>query len=218
MVSNLALFPLQSVVFPGENLRLHIFETRYKQLIEDCETTGITFGIPTVIDSKMEYGTEMELIRIVENYSSGSKDIICKGLRVFRIKKFNQEKSGKIYANGQVEFLDDIEATDDTHKLQQEQFLALLAELYKQLEVPPPITDLSCFTSYTFAHKMGLSQHQEYTLLKIPSENMRLEFLINHLQITIPIIQEMNHTKFVIELNGQFKKYDPLDFEDFNLN
>ena len=46
MARMLPLFPLQIVVFPGEDLNLHIFEPRYKELIGECKDKGIHFGIP----------------------------------------------------------------------------------------------------------------------------------------------------------------------------
>lgn len=214
MVSRLALFPLQSVVYPGEKLPLHIFEKRYKQLIQDCEDTGMRFGIPVYIENQLDYGTEMELVETVRNYESGARDIICRGLRVFRIKDFDQTESGKFYAGGEVEFLAD---KDDSTETLKNQLLDLIYELYVHLEVPRPKIDVPNFRSYTLAHKIGLSLQQEYSLLKISSEKKRQEFLINHLVITIPIVQEMNRTKQVIELNGHFRNYDPLDFREFRL-
>lgn len=214
MTSRLALFPLQSVVFPGENLPLHIFEVRYKQLINDCENEGITFGIPIYMDNQLEYGTEMELVRVVRNYDNGAKDIICRGLRVFRIKEFEHNAQGKFYAGGDVEFLQD---KDDASETLKNQLLELIYELYLHLEVPRPALDIPSFRSYTLAHKIGLSLQQEYSLLKLSSEKARQEFLINHLLITIPIVQEMNRTKQTIELNGHFRNYDPLDFKEFRL-
>lgn len=214
MVSKLALFPLQSVVFPTEKLPLHIYEIRYRQLIEDCESEGFTFGIPAYIDNHLEYGTEVKVARVAQNYSSGAKDVICKGLRVFRIKRISNEKEQTIYTNGEVEFLDNILDGED---IQREQLTELIFELYHHLEVPPPKIDAETITSYTLAHKIGLSLDQEYTLLRLMSEKERLSFLINHLCITIPIVQEMNRTRFVIEMNGHFKDFNPLDFEDFKL-
>lgn len=214
MTSRLALFPLQSVVFPGEHLPLHIFEERYKQLIHDCETTGITFGIPIYINNHLEYGTEMELLEVVRNYKSGAKDVICKGLRVFKIRDFEHTEKGKIYAGGDVRFLED---KDDSTETLKNQLLELIYELYVHLEVPRPILDVTTFRSFTLAHKIGLSLQQEYELLKISSERARQEFLINHLLITIPIVQEMNRTKMIIELNGHFRNFDPLDFKEFRL-
>ena len=214
MTSRLALFPLQNVVFPGEDLPLHIFEARYKQLIEDCEATGITFGIPVYLNDRLEYGTEVELIKVVQSYTSGAKDVICRGLKVFRVTEFDYKEKGKIYAGGNVEFVDD---QDDSESEQVEQLIGLITELYIHLEVPSPKVDPETFRSFTLAHKIGLSLQQEYTLLKMNSEKERLAYLINHLLITIPIVQEMNRAKLVIELNGHFRNFDPLDFREFRL-
>ena len=214
MVSRLALFPLQTIVYPGEKLPLHIFEERYKQLIDDCENTGITFGIPVYIDNQLEYGTEMELVETMRKYDSGARDIICQGLRVFRITEFDQKEKGKFYAGGDVEFIEDQDNSTETLK---NQLLELIFELYIHLEVPRPIIDIETFNSYTLAHKIGLSLQQEYSLLKMTSEKDRQEYLINHLLITIPIVQEMNRTKQIIELNGHFRNYDPIDFREFRL-
>lgn len=214
MASKLALFPLQSVVYPGEDLPLHIFEKRYKQLMDDCENTGINFGIPIYIDNQLDYGTEMELVRVVQKYDNGTRDVICRGLRVFRIKKFRIHEEGKFYAGGEVQFFNDIDDSTETLK---GQLIELIHELYLHLELPGPKIDVSSFRSFTLAHKIGLSLDQEYSLLKLFSERARQEFLINHLLITIPIVQEMNRTKQTIELNGHFRNYDPLDFKEFRL-
>lgn len=214
MTTRLALFPLQNVVFPGEKLPLHIFEERYKQLIQDCESTGITFGIPVFLNNRLEYGTEVELAEVVKSYPSGAKDVICRGLRVFRIREFDHQEKGKIYAGGDVEFLEDI---DDPEEEQISQLIDLITELYVHLEVPAPKFDRDTFRSFTYAHKIGLSLQQEYSLLKQTSEKQRLSYLINHLLITIPIVQEMNRAKYVIELNGHFRNFDPLDFREFRL-
>lgn len=215
MDTSLALFPLQSVVFPGENLPLHIFEPKYSQLIDDCEKTGMTFGIPAYVDNFMEYGTEVRLTRVVESYSSGAKDVICTGQRVFRIKDASPRETDKKYSGGVVEFLENKEDGED---IQREQLTDLIFELYVHLEMPRPKINSKTITSYTLAHKIGLSLQQEYTLLKMLSEKERLSFLINHLTITIPIVQEMNRTRYVIEMNGHFRDFNPMDFEEFKWN
>ena len=214
MKSKLALFPLQHIVYPGENLPLHIFEKRYKQLIEDCETTGKYFGIPIYMNNQLDYGTEMELVNVVQRYGNGTKDIICRGRRIFRIKHFEHPRTKKLYPVGEVEFLKN---KDDATETSKNQLLELIYELYLHLELPRPKIDRATFRSYTLAHKIGLSQDQEYALLKFTSEKTRQEYLINHLLITIPIVQEMNRTKQTIELNGHFRNFDPLDFTEFRI-
>lgn len=208
----LALFPLQLVVYPGERLPLHIFENRYQQLIQDCEEGGITFGVPSFIDKKLEYGTEVKLEKVEKRYPNGESDVVCVGQRVFRILNFSKKIPGKLYAGGEVEFLDD--KTNGALDLQEE-LLRNIAMLYLELTIEnPPIFDVP-FMSYQVAHKVGLSLEQEYHLLTLRSELERLNYLIGHLKITIPVIKEMNRTKEVIKMNGHFKNFDPLDFEDF---
>jgi len=45
MSTRLRLFLLNAVLFPGANLNLHVFETRYKQLLSDCMESGDGFGV-----------------------------------------------------------------------------------------------------------------------------------------------------------------------------
>ncbi|KAA1247885.1 LON peptidase substrate-binding domain-containing protein [Aquimarina sp. RZ0] len=210
----LPLFPLELVVYPGERLPLHIFEERYRQLIEDCENDGISFGVPAYINKKLEYGTEVVLQKIEKRYPNGGSDVVCMGKRVFKIKSFYPELSGKLYAGGDVEYLDDKE--NGVEELQEE-LLRNITLLYIELTIDrPPVFDIP-FISYQVAHKIGLALHQEYHLLKLRSELERLNYLIGHLKITIPVVKEMNRAKEVIKMNGHFKNFDPLDFEDFEL-
>ena len=69
MTNFIPIFPLGIVVYPGEDLNLHIFEPQYKQLIQECNKNGKQFGIPAVIGNKVnEMGTLMQLAEITEVY------------------------------------------------------------------------------------------------------------------------------------------------------
>jgi Lon protease-like protein len=50
MSRRLRLFPLNAVLFPGASLNLHIFETRYKQMINECLETGEGFGVALIAE------------------------------------------------------------------------------------------------------------------------------------------------------------------------
>ena len=80
----LPLFPLQTVFFPGETVPLHIFEDRYKQLIQDCLKEAMTFGIPVYIDKSLAYGTEVQLKEVVNTYVDGSMDVVCVARQALR--------------------------------------------------------------------------------------------------------------------------------------
>ncbi len=210
----LPLFPLQTVFFPGETVPLHIFEERYKQLIRDCRQEAITFGIPVFIDNTIAYGTEVQLAEVVTTYENGEMDVVCVARQVFKILSFENQMDGKLYAGGEVEFLDSENDTDEELKLE---VLQKVESLYELMDVPFTKIPEKQFNSYTLAHKMGLSLEQEYQLLQISSETERLLFIKKHLETTSTVLSEVNRTKDVIEMNGHFKNFDPLDFEDFRM-
>ncbi len=213
-IKMLPLFPLELVVYPGEQLPLHIFEDRYQQLIRDCKAEGIPFGIPAYIDKKLAYGTELTLTSIEKEYPSGAMDVLCLGKRVFKIETFYPELSGKLYAGGKVTYF---EEDANTAMSLQEELLQHITTLYTELTIERPPVFHTPFTSYQVAHKVGLSIAQEYYLLTIHNELERLMYLIGHLKGTIPVVREMNRTKAVIQMNGHYKNFDPLDFEDYHL-
>ncbi len=212
MTSTLPMFPLELVAFPGEELAIHIFENRYIQLLDDCENENGTFGIPTYINNRMRYGTEMQLLEVVKRYDSGSSDIRCLGLRTFELTDFYKKLGDKLYAGASVRFINDI---DDSDVSLRTTFIKLLIAFYNELDIDTPTIDPLTITSYTLAHKMGLTLDQEYELLQIASEKMRYQFLIDHLNVIVPTIKSINRTKELIKLNGHFKNFNPLDFKDF---
>lgn len=208
----LPLFPLQSVFFPGETVPLHIFEDRYKQLINDCRSEALTFGIPVYIDNKVAYGVEVQLVEVVSTYEGGEMDVVCVARQVFKVITFDNEMKGKPYAGGVVEFLESNNDADESLRLE---VLGKIEELYDLMAVQLPQIAIDKFNSYAFAHKMGLSFEQEYELLQLTNETERLNYIKRHLRTTITVLNQINRTKAVIEMNGHFKNFDPLDFEDF---
>lgn len=211
----LPLFPLQSVFFPGETVPLHIFEDRYKQLINDCRDEAMTFGIPVYINDKLEYGTEVQLVEVVTTYEGGEMDVTCIARQVFKVQTFENELEGKSYAGGTVTFLESDYDADESLRME---VLGKIEELYDLMAVQLPQIAIDKFNSYAFAHKMGLSFEQEYELLQLTNETERLNYIKSHLDTTITVLNQINRTKAVIEMNGHFKNFDPLDFEDFKVN
>ncbi|TAI49404.1 LON peptidase substrate-binding domain-containing protein [Flagellimonas allohymeniacidonis] len=210
----LPLFPLQSVFFPGETVPLHIFEERYKQLITDCRKEALTFGIPVYINNTIAFGTEVQLVEVVTTYQGGEMDVVCVARQVFRILSFENQMEGKLYAGGDIEFLDSENDADDDLR---NEVLEQVERLYDLMDVPFTKISPKQFNSYSLAHKMGLSFEQEYRLLQIPKETDRLLFIKEHLQTTTSVLQEVNRTKDLIDMNGHFKNFDPLDFKDFKI-
>ena len=210
----LPMFPLQSIFFPGETVPLHIFEERYKQLIRDCRTDALTFGIPVYIYDSIHYGTEVQLVEIVNTYENGEMDVTCVARQVFRLKTFRTQLEGKLYSGGHVEFLENVNEADLELK---SRVLQKLQQLYSLMDMPYSPISVEKFSSYMLVHKMGLSFEQEYELLQMAKESDRLDYILEHLKTTIAVLQEVNRTKLTIKLNGDFKNFDPLDFDEFTM-
>ncbi len=204
MTNFIPIFPLAIVVYPGEELNLHIFEPRYKQLITDCQESKKPFGIPTVIDDKMEeLGTLAEIVEVTKMYDNGEMDIKTKGLEVFRILEIVKEVPEKLYSGAIVNYP---ENTDKTNSVLMDKVIEIIEQLHGILKVnkafKKPVDELR---SYDVAHHAGLSLKEEYELLGLFHELQRQEYLKQHLLKVLPIVAEMETLKSRIQLNGHFK-------------
>lgn len=204
----LPFFPLKLVAFPGEELNLHIFEPRYKELLADVESSGSTFGICAYLNTLSGFGTEVKLERVIKRYEDGRLDIRTRGLRPFKILSFDNPMPGKPYAGGNIEFLKD-EPTITA--VQQHEFIFYLKEMLYLLNYPAEF-DPKTVNSFTFSHKLGLKLEEELQLLQMESESDRTDFLIRHFKQMIPVIKAVERAKERIKQNGHFKHLDPLNF------
>jgi len=210
MSTRLPFFPLNLVAFPTEKLNLHIFEPRYRQLIRECIDEKKTFGIPAYLNNKVKaIGTEMKVLELSNLYPDGRMDIKTEGIRAFRVLSFQNPIPDKLYSGGEIEFLDNEFESDWLTKTKT---IELIDKLYEVLNIPPPFNYATEPLSFQVAHKIGFSLDQEYQLLEISDEIPRLEFIIEHLTNTIPVIEEVERTKHLVRLNGHFKNMNPLKF------
>ena len=207
----LALFPLNLVAFPGEKLNLHIFEPRYRQLVRDCLSEGITFGIPPFLnESVSQLGTEMQLTDVEKTYASGELDIRTRAVGVFRVEEFYRQLPGKQYAGAMVEDIADDARPD---MVLQTRISAQLQQLYDVLGLRKLMQELPAdYRIYDVAHHLGLSIEQEYHLLEVATEMERQEIVLEHLEHILPVLLETERLKERVRLNGHFKNLTPPNF------
>ncbi len=205
----LPFFPLKLVAFPGEKLNLHIFEPRYKELVNECIDNNSTFGIPVFHEKILDYGAEMEVIEVVQRYDAGEMDIVTRAVSAFKVLSFEEKTAGKLYAGGNVEILANVEnsSVEMWHELR-----VLAKELVEVLKMEQELDVDLTTDSFQLAHKLGLSLEQEYDMLQMPEERQRQEYMINHLKRALPLIKEMENAKERIKMNGHFQHHDPLNF------
>lgn len=204
MTNFIPIFPLGIVVFPGEDLNLHIFEPRYKQLVTECYAEAKPFGIPTVLKSGLaEIGTLVEIKEVVEVYEDGKLDIKTKGAMVFRILEVVKTVPEKLYSGAIVNYM---ENDQKRHIIKTRNLLKNLRQLHASLKITKnfekPDDEL---VSYDLAHHAALSIEEEHEFLGLMREDQRLEYLKRHINKILPIVNEMELLKERIKLNGHFK-------------
>jgi len=205
----LPLFPLKLVAFPEEQLNLHIFEPRYKQLVSECVSQQSTFGIPVFNETILDYGSEMEVLEVVKTYEGGEMDITTRCVAAFKLERFDEKVPDKLYSGGLVQPIMNHQNGDET---QWADLRRLAKELINVLNVEEDFDVDLLSNSFELAHKLGLSLDQEYDMLQMPEEAQRQEYMINHLKRAIPLIKEMEKAKERIRMNGHFQHHDPLNF------
>ncbi|RXK60978.1 peptidase S16 [Lacibacter luteus] len=212
MTNFIPIFPLSVIVFPGENLNLHIFEPRYKQLITECYEQKKPFGIPAVVNKELkELGTLVEVKEIKKVYDDGKMDISTKGIKVFRMLEMVRSIPDKLYSGAIVTYPDDL---DDGNRLQMQKVVQGIKDLHKLLQVSKdfkkPEEELK---SFDVAHHIGLNVDEEYELLSLFREAQRQEYLKRHLNKVIPLLSEMEGLKEKVKLNGHFRNLQSFDFD-----
>lgn len=105
--SPIPFFPLNLFYLPGEVLQLHVFEPRYKQLIEDVLNGTVDyFGIPAVFDyPDPMLGVLVSLETVLEKHSDGTYDIEVKVIDLFEVINYQNEIANKLYPGGDVKKL-----------------------------------------------------------------------------------------------------------------
>lgn len=209
---NLPIFPLQLIVFPGEQVNLHVFEERYRELFNDLRKDEILFfGIPPVLNNEIHsIGTRLKLVKIVKEYESGEMDVITEGMDVFTIEELQTNYPSKTYSGAKVELMED-DPTYDIIKFQElqdhyEEFQSLLTQRKEIKNVNPKIY------SFQIAHYSGLSEEQKIALLATPSEEERQEIMIDHFKKIMPSMQSIQETQRRIIANGHFKNLQSFKF------
>ncbi|MBC7919966.1 MAG: LON peptidase substrate-binding domain-containing protein [Ferruginibacter sp.] len=208
----LPLFPLNLVVYPNEKLNLHVFEPRYRQLVDECLEQQSTFGISAFINNRLEdYGTEMQILSLEKKHEDGRMDIRTEGVRVFHLLRYDNPAADKLYAGGVVDF---VESNEEPAPAQlTAEVLNKLGKLYFLLQLKLDVAvERVQNLSYEIAHKIGLSVEQEYEVLTLATETARQQYLLGHLERVIPIVADMEKTKERVRMNGYFKSFDPLNF------
>src|SRR5687767_6889936 len=186
------MFPLSILPLPGELVPLHIFETRYRQLLQEAEADDISFGIffnSTV--NKEKLGALMKLETVIKRYPEGESDVIVKCHGIFTMDKLYRTFKTKMYPGGDVTFweIDENEVGE-----------IRLTELFLEYLTKRNITrQQNAFGIYSIAQELSLELNERYTFL-LSDHTARVSFLIQRIKYQMEILNREEKSKDVFHL------------------
>jgi Lon protease-like protein len=205
-MAELGLFPLPLVLVPTERIPLHIFEPRYRELIEECVATDGEFGLvlATGDGAVHEVGTRASVQQVLQVLDDGSMNVIVEGGDRFRLLELTK---GRSFTTGIVEPVDDLDEPAD------EADLARAAELFAQLadaaesDVELPDVDSPTF-EFELAARVDFGVDPKQELLASTSPRARVKRLNELLEIAIEAVRLEHTLRERAGLNG---KVSPLE-------
>lgn len=195
----LPLFPLSTVLFPGGQLSLQVFEVRYLDLIRQCINNTTTFGIVTLtsgseirLPGKTETFSQIgTLVNIIEWSSPrpGLLQILCEGTKRFRIYTIEQQRHG-LWTADYVDMIDPDkeiaipdELIDTSTSLENLLYTMKMQGLGEsELTVSPPYRLNDCgWVANRWAEILPISLAQKQNLLALENPLLRLELIQDEL-------------------------------------
>ena len=189
------LFPLNVVLLPGGDLPLHIFEPRYRRMVQDCIESKSEFGMLLALPKGLvRVGCTAEVLDVAKRYPDGRMDIIAVGRAPFRIVELvnaDQYEDG-LLLEGAVDYLDDRERAVDSKKQRE------LVELYEVChtivfgDYPRNVQALEPEElSYAIAGTLPMELMWKQKVLESRSEADRQERLLTYLREWAPHLQKI---------------------------
>jgi Lon protease-like protein len=178
------LFPLDVVLFPGASLPLHIFEDRYKEMIDLCLQTQSSFGVVRARrDGLAVIGCTARIARVSHRYEDGRMDILCQGERRFEIETLDNSRA---YLEAQVDFFDDDD--EQAPRSLREECLALHLETMELagIEIPSAPINLDEPISFLLAATLPTDLGFKQQLLNSRSDAARTEHLREFYNAILP--------------------------------
>jgi Lon protease-like protein len=201
-VADFPLFPLGIVALPGEIVPLHIFEERFKTMMERCLEEESEFGIVWMSDDGLrEVGCACEITEVVERDDEGRLNILTRGTRPFQILEREERLP---YPAGVVEFLDDREEALDGS------LSALAREMYAELveratDSRPDPLELARMSAYEMAATVDFGLDAKQGLLDIRSENARLRLVTRLFRAAMKRMEFVSHAQARARSNGKVR-------------
>ena len=202
MSRRLRLFPLNAVLFPGAVLNLHVFEPRYKQMINECLEAGESFGVALIADgaeagdpnvTPHEIGSIAEIVD-VQPLPFGRYFISTIGRERFRIQEIVSREPYLIVEAELIEedFIDDNEIDELLPALRVlfNEYLEMLVEFSGQ-ETSVELPGDAQGTSYLIGDALQVAEAVKQRLLELNDTKERLRAESEFLEKLLPQLRRL---------------------------
>jgi Lon protease-like protein len=202
LVRDFPLFPLALVALPGELIPLHIFEERYKTMMNECLENEAEFGILWLSDDGLrENGCACEIDRVLERLDDGRMNILTRGTKPFRVLERQEHLP---YPAGTIEFLADREEEVDETLLSQAQ--EVYADLVKRATDREADTEeLATMGAYEMAATVDFGLDAKQGLLDLRSENARLRLVTRLFRAALKRLDFVDRAQARARSNGKVR-------------
>ncbi|MCE9558088.1 MAG: LON peptidase substrate-binding domain-containing protein [Armatimonadetes bacterium] len=209
-LEEMPLFPLHSVLFPYATLQLHVFEARYREMVQHCVDFELPFGV-VLIRSGQEVGETAEpymvgtAVRIarVHELDGDRLEVHVEGERRFRIRRLDESKP---YLVGYVEPLveeaiEQVERTDALLLRARESFQELIKVAIGRPDFSIEIraSDDPSILSFIISGFLPIENLEKQKLLEITDPTQRLAELIPIMERFISDATHPHHTRLSSE-------------------
>jgi Lon protease-like protein len=196
------LFPLGIVALPSENVPLHIFEDRYRTMIEECLEDEREFGIVWMADDELKpVGCACTVERVLERKEDGRMNILARGTRPFRLLERQDDLP---YPAGVVEFLDEHDEPTDLEVVNATR--ELYAKLVEQAtDNALSSEELEALDAYRMAATVEFGADAKQELLELRSENARLRLLTMLFRAAIKRMELVERAQAHAQSNGKVR-------------
>jgi Lon protease-like protein len=202
LANEFPLFPLALVVLPTEVIPLHIFEERYKTMIEECLATEKEFGIVWLADDGLqEIGCSCKIERVLEKLEDGRMNLLVRGSRPLRVIERERHLA---YPAASVEFLADKPEQPDA-ELAEQAHDAYASLVRKATDRSPQPEDLKLMDAYAMAATVDFGLEAKQGLLALRSENARLRLVARLFRAAIKRLDFVDRAQARAKSNGKVR-------------
>ncbi len=178
--THIPLFPLNIFLLPGEQLPLHIFEPRYRELFAEARLENITFGLPfTVKEKGLTLVSECRLLKVTKDYENGESDVIVEALEVGELLQFNNSYPGKSYPGGVFTYRENLKLDGPASDELLSVFREYISLKYGSRQ---PLRQMAHYRMLDVAASMAMSNEDKIKLLITESNEQREKILLNNLK------------------------------------